>query len=170
MEAPTNCFESLRSEEVFVRGMLASDVRSLWRQLARTKEVQEVARGLGSDPDTIRQLCYFVEALLDQEYDRTYRHPEDIAICAALVVLEQSPLSVVRNLFARLCRMSAPSLAWVQRMAEHCSERYVPSDRMVLGNLAYPRSLPIGGIAQETPGLQWADPGLKRSRYGLSVA
>jgi hypothetical protein len=163
-------FEQLRSDEVFLQGMHASDVRRLWCALGRTKHVRSVSRSLASDPDRIRQLCCFVEGLLDVEYDKAFRHPEDVAICAALVILEQSPLSAVRNLFARLRGMVAPSLAWIQRMAEHCTQRYVPSDRTVLANLAYGRSLPVRGIVQESPGLEWATPEVERSRYGLSVA
>ena len=170
MEAPMKCFESLRSDEVFIRGMLASDTRSLWRQLARTKEVQDVARGLASDPDRIRQLCHFVDGLLNQPYDRSYRHPDDIAICAALVILEQSPLSVARNLFARLRDMTAPSLAWVQRMAEYCDQRFVPCGRTVLPSLVRGGPLPRPRTANEGPDIHWATPDLDRRRHSLALA
>ncbi len=116
-------FDTLLSDDVLVDGMLASDVRSLWRRLARSPVVQDVARGIASSPDHLRALCHFVESLLGQDYDRRYRHPSDIAICAALVLLEDSPLSEVRQLFARLRRIPVPSLAWVKQMAEYCDEK-----------------------------------------------
>ena len=85
--------------------------------------MQDVARRIASDPDHLRRLCCFVEDLLGQDYDRRYRHPSDIAICAGLVLLEDSPLSEVRQLFARMRRIPVPSLAWVKQMAEYCDEK-----------------------------------------------
>ena len=92
MITPKPDFLMLSSDDVFAEGMLPSDVESLWRRLAILPAVQKVARGLASDPDEIRALCDFVDNLLREPYDSRYRHPNDIAICAALVILEQSPL------------------------------------------------------------------------------
>ena len=170
MDKQNSIFQSLQSDELFVQGMHASDVRSLWRTFARTKEARDVARFLASDPDRIRELCQFVQDLLGKEHDPAYRHPDDIAICAALVILEQSPLSPVRNLFARLSRLTAPSLAWVRRMADHCLQRYVPCDRTVLAGPAMAPPLPVSGLGQDTPGLRWARPEIERERFGLHVA
>ena len=118
--------QALISDEVFLEGSLASDVRGLWRRLARTDEVREVSRKLASDPLLIQELCEFVQQLLDQPHGKEHRHPHDIAICAALVLLEQSPLGCVRGLFARLRKIKLPSLVWVRRMAEYCEQRFVP--------------------------------------------
>ena len=123
MNSNQHGFDALRSDDVFVEGMLASDVASLWRHLARTVAVREVARSLASEPTRIRALCQFAEDLLSENYDRGYRHPNDIVVCACLVILEQSPLGKVRHLFARLRRAREPSLVWVQRMAEYCYDR-----------------------------------------------
>lgn len=123
-------YEALISDGVFLEGSLASDVRALWRRLARCQAVRDVSRKLASDPVRIRALCEFVEDVLEQPYDRGYRHPHDLGICAALLVLEQSPLGSVRHLFARLQRTKLPSLVWVQRMAEYCADRFVSTERV----------------------------------------
>jgi hypothetical protein len=120
-------FSILCSDSLLLKASLASDVRSLWRGLARSAEVRRVSRELASDPDRIREFCAWVENLRGQPYDIRFRHPEDTAICAALVILEQSPLSAVRNLFARMRRTTESSFIWVRRMAEHCDERFADS-------------------------------------------
>ncbi len=129
MPMATDNFHLLLSDDVFVEAMPASDVRSLRRRLARSRAVRKVARGLGRDRERIQGLCEFVEHLLREDYDKRYRHPHDVAVCAALVVLEQSPLSRVRNLFWRLRGVKDLSQAWVQRMAEYCDSTCVPCDR-----------------------------------------
>ncbi len=131
MTAQVLGFDALKSDEVLLQGMLASDVRSLWRRLARTAEVGDVARGLASQPERISALARYLEDLLDEPHDRAYRHPNDIAICAGLIILEQSPLADPRHLFSRLRRCERPSLVWVRRMAEHCQDRYIDSTRTV---------------------------------------
>jgi hypothetical protein len=162
-------FEPLMSDEVFLAGASASDVRSLWRSLARTQEVREVARGLASDPTEIRRLCRFVERVLHEDYDRQFRHPDDIAIAAGLVVLEQSPLSDVRNLFARLRSSKEPSLAWVRMMAEYCDERFAEVKRS--GTLTLERrKMPMVFAFVETANVSWADRGLESRRLSLQLA
>lgn len=118
-------FEPLLSERVLAEGMLASNVRSLWRRLARCADVRDVGRQLASDPARIRALCGFVRGLLTADYDVRYRHPHDIAIAAALVLLEQSPLAEARALMHALKREPRPSLHWVRVMAEYCDSRFV---------------------------------------------
>lgn len=126
-------FEALVSDEVLVEGMLASDVRALWRRLARCESVRRVAREIASDVDRLKALCRFIDRLLEQDYDRRYRHPHDIAVCAALVLLEQSPLSDVRRLLSKLRRIELPSLRRVRRMAEYCDERYADAQVIAWG-------------------------------------
>ena len=123
-------YEALISDEVFLEGAIASDVGGLRRRLARCQAVRDVSRKLASDPVRIRALCEFVQELLEQPYDKGYRHPHDMGICAALVLLEQSPLGYVRRLFAQLGTTRLPSLVWVQRMAEYCAGRFVTTDRV----------------------------------------
>jgi hypothetical protein len=118
-------FDQLLSEEVTLEASLASDVRSLWGRLARTPAVCKVRLCLASAPDRIRKFCAWVERLVSTKYDPSYRHPEEAAICAALVILEQSPLAEARNLMARLKKAREPSLVWIQRMAEHCDAQFV---------------------------------------------
>lgn len=160
-------YQLLLSEEVFLAGVTASDVRSLWRGLARTHQVQDVARRLASDPTRIRELCRFADRLLQSEYDRRYRHPQDIAIMAALVILEQSPLSEPRNLFARLRALGQPSLCWIQKMAQYCDERFTDAART-----AFP-ALPNGKcpmpFVEQAEVLTWADPQLGRQRFSLQL-
>jgi len=127
MTEGNDVFLLLLSDEVYVEGVVASDVASLWRRLARCESVQKVARHLSSDPKRIHALCVFLEKLLGESFDQTYAHPREMAICAGLVVLGASPLSTVRHLFARLLRCHLPSLVWVRRMAEYCDERRVSS-------------------------------------------
>ena len=124
MKPDKSSFDLLGSDDVLAEGMLASDVGSLWRRLGRLPPVQEVARALGSDPEEIRALCDFADELLNEPYDSRYRHPNDIAICASLVILGQSPLARVRNLLARLRRVDEPSLIWIRRMAEYCDDHW----------------------------------------------
>ena len=124
MKTHNSDFVALSSDDVFAEGMLASDVGSMWRRLARFPAVEKVARGLASDPEEIRALCDFADKLLSEPYDSQYRHPNDIAICASLVILEQSPLAQVRHLLARLRRVEEPSLIWIRRMAEYCNDRW----------------------------------------------
>lgn len=124
----TQHFNILNSDAVLLQAAAASDVASLWRRLARTPEVRRVALRLASDPESIRQLCRWIQTLLQEQYDHRYRHPAEAAICAGLVLLEQSPLPEVRALFAQLCRERLNSLVWIQRMAEYCSDRFVDSN------------------------------------------
>ncbi len=121
-------FDVLLSDDVYAEGLLASDVASLWRRLARTEQVGRVARLLASDPDRIRELVVYVDKLAKEPHDSKFRHPNDIAMCAALVVLRTSPLSQAQNLVTRLSQELRPSLILVRRMAEYCHEQFVPSE------------------------------------------
>lgn len=121
-------FSVLDSDGVLLQAAAASDVGSLWRRLARTPEIRRVAFRLASDPEGIREMCRWIQNLLRKPYDHRYRHPFEAAICAGLVLLEQSPLPEVRVLFAQLRRERLNSLVWVRRMAEYCSDRFVDSN------------------------------------------
>lgn len=127
MTNQSSVYEELLSDEILSEGAVASDVGSLWRRLARTSGVRNAARDLSSDPVRIERLCSLVQDWRSESYDRAYLHPKDMAICAALVCLESSPLPVAKGLFARLRRAREPSLIWVRRMAEHCAERATES-------------------------------------------
>lgn len=116
-------FQPLLDDELYAEGLLASDAPSLWRRLSRNERVQTVAGDLVSDPHRIRSLVRFVKDILGEGHNTGYRHPNDIAICAGLVVLRDSPLPEVRNLFYTLRRESKPSLAWVRRLADYCDDR-----------------------------------------------
>jgi len=162
-------YEKLTSDEVFLAGVAASDVRTMWRSLARSRAVREVGQQLASDPSRIRALCRFVEYLLSQPHDDAFRHPSDIAACAGLVILEQSPLPEVRRLFARLRAGREPSLFWVREMADYCEQRV--AGRSVCAHCAYePGRRTTGFIGQESPGIAWADPELEPKRYSLQLA
>ncbi len=124
MTSTNSDFEVLRSDELFLEAAVASDERSLWRRLARAESVRQVAARLGSDPARIAALCQFGESILAQPHDLTRRHPDDIAACAVLVLVEQSPLPHARRLIGRASRDLRPSLAWAQRMARYCAERF----------------------------------------------
>ena len=142
MTADHQGFEQLLSDEVFLEGALASDVSSLWRRLSRQDDVRNVARTLASDRERIQALCGFANELIDMPYDKGFRHPHDVAICAALVVLQTSPLSDVRALFAKLRKDARPSLVWVRRMASFCDDTFVESLRFV-ESLCFSASLQI---------------------------
>jgi ribosomal protein S12 methylthiotransferase accessory factor YcaO len=120
-------FNSLLNDEVLVEGLLASDTRSLWRRLARTAAVQQVATLIAGDPRRIAALSSFVQQLLEEPCDAKFRHPHEMAICATLVILEQSPLPSARTVFARLKAQRKPSLALVRALAEYCDSRFVDS-------------------------------------------
>ena len=160
-------FESLKSEEVFVQGMLASDVVSLYRRFSRAEEIRNVARVLGSNPPCLLYLCDFVLSLIDEPHSAGYRHPNDIAICAALVVLHPSPLSPVRHLFDRLRRLKRAPLVWVQRMAEYCDDGFAGSERtsITLGSTADGVGLALSPNV-ESP-IEWNDDELQRNRHEL---
>ncbi len=113
-------FELLRSEDMFVEIGVASDVMSMRRRLERTPLVCRIVRAVRENETLVHDLMSFVNRLLSESYDRKYRHPDDIAICAALVILTVVPLSKVYELLVRLSRVGDPSLCWVRRMAEHC--------------------------------------------------
>ena len=168
MNAGSRSFESLLSDDVFVAAQLASDVRSMWRRLARTQEVRDVADGVGSDSVRIRALCEFVRALIEKPYDKRYRHPKEAALCAALVILEQSPATPARHLFARLKCAKQPSLILVRRMAEYCDERFTDSARVdqsfASSDLA-PLALPPADVD-----VRWSEPALAEARYRLAAA
>lgn len=119
--------QRLRCDEVFLAGVRASDVRSLWRALTRTHAVRLLARETASDPDRLRRLAALAEELLRRPHAGRCRHPEDLAVCAALVVLDRSPLGEVRALFARLAELESRPLIWVRRLAAYCAGRYVSS-------------------------------------------
>jgi hypothetical protein len=120
-------FSLLLSDDVFLEGMLASDTHSLWRRLARTAVVREMAALIAGEPTRITALCSFVQRLLGATCDARYRHPHEMAACAALVILEQSPLAAARSLLAQLRAERRPSLALVQATAEYCDSRFVDS-------------------------------------------
>jgi hypothetical protein len=151
----------LLSDDLYAEGLLASDVASLWRRLARTEQVGKVARLLASDPDRIRGLAAYADNLAKEHHDSKFRHPHDIAICAALVVLQSSPLSQVQNLVARLSKDARPSLTWVQRMADYCREKFVPSEFGGFPILASPRHSPISW----TGVVQWSNPEITARSY-----
>jgi len=132
MTPPDPSFEALMSDEVFLEGMAASDVGSLWSRLARTEAAMEVSRRLASDPSRLRALCAFAQDLLAENHDSAYRHPNDMAVCACLVLLAQSSLGAVRNLIERLRADKHPSLVWVQRMAEYCDRQRVETTSIVV--------------------------------------
>ena len=146
-------FDLLLSEEVYAEGVVASDVASLCRRLSRTEQVAKVRQFLASDPDRIRELGAFADWLARQPHDSKFRHPNDIAICAVLVVLRSSPLSQVQNLFTRLSKESRPSLIWVRRMAEYCRELFVPSQ---FGGFAVPALLQATLVYLTD--IVWSDP------------
>jgi hypothetical protein len=163
-------FEQLKSDEVFLVGMLASDVASLWRRLVRTPEVQNVARGLASDPENIAALCRFVRTLLAQPHASAFRHPNDVAISAALVILQASPLSVVRCLFAELKRLARPSLFWVRRIAEYCDERFAENERPMRMTLTTAGARFPLFDGDKVSDVRWSDGQLEAERLSLSLA
>jgi len=169
MNPSTFDFHPLLSDEVFVAGISSSDARSLWRSLARTEAVRSVSRQLASDPDKIRQLCAFVRELLEAPADVGYMHPHNMAICAGLVLLEQSPLSVARNLFARLRGLTQPSLFWVQHMADYCEQRFADLTHSQFAVLVGERP-PLLVSGRPPDNVVWADPKLERDRLPLHVA
>ncbi len=120
-------FQSLSSDSVYAEGVLASTVSALWYRLAHCSEVQQVADYVASDKHLIHQLCNHVESLLATPAEPGYRHANDIAACAALVVLASSPLPKVRQLFLKLAREERPSLFWVRQMALYLRERFTES-------------------------------------------
>ena len=163
-------FSSLESDEVLMEGMVASDVASLWRRLARTAAVQHVARSLASDEVRIRRLCDFIKSLLDEVHDQCHRHPNDVAICAGLVVLEQSPLDSVRSLIAYLRRANEPSLVWVRRMAEYCDGRWM-STITITEKLSLPVADDEDTVSVGSPGQYGAiAPGCVCLHYNIAAA
>jgi hypothetical protein len=113
--------------------MRASDVRSLWRFLARAPQVRAVARDVASAPPRIEGLVALVVELLARPCEEGMRHADDLAVCAALVVLDRSPLTAVRELFDRLAACEEPGLVWVRRLAEYCRAKFVSSDYHAVG-------------------------------------
>jgi hypothetical protein len=162
-------FLPLLSDEVFMAGISSSDARSLWRSLARTEAVRSVSRQLASDPDTIRRLCAFMRELLEAPADAGYMHPHDMAICGGLVLLEQSPLSVVRNLFARLRELRQPSLFWVQQMAAYCDQRFADVMRQRF-TLHLPQDASANRLNPRLDTVVWANAATARRRYSLQPA
>ena len=163
-------FEALRSDAVLAEGALASDVGSLWRRLSRTPAVQDVAQALFSDPGRIRSLCDYVDDLLAEPHNETYRHPNDIAVCAALVILDSSPLAQARSLFHRLGRLTLPSLVWVRRMADYCQEHYVPtscSGVMLAQNGVTPLA---DDSARPAADVTWSDAEMGARRHEMLVS
>lgn len=116
-------YSELLSDEVCIQGLTSSDVSTLWRRLSRLPVVQEVALSLASDRVAILALAEFAAELAQQRHIVAYRHPHDTAICAALVILEQSPLDTVRRLFVELSCNEKPSMIWIKRMAILCENR-----------------------------------------------
>lgn len=170
MIAPEPNFDLLESDEVFVEGMLASDVGALWRRLSRLDEVRTVARSLNSDPERIVALCDYVQELLAEPTEPRCRHPHDVAICAALVILQPSPLSAVRHLFNHLRQVEEPSLAWIRRLAQYCDQRAVESVWTVttLSTMDCRESGTV--FYQDESAVTWEDECLRQQRYTLPLA
>jgi hypothetical protein len=162
-------FDILLSDDLYAEGLLASDVASLWRRLARTEQVGTVARLLASDRDRIRDLAAYTDKLAKEPCDSKFRHPHDVAICAALVVLHPSPLSPVRHLFDRLRRLKRAPLVWVQRMAEYCDDGFAGSERtsITLGSTGDGVGLALSP-SDESP-IEWNDDELQRTRHELPL-
>ena len=127
MNAPST-YSKLLSDEVRIQGLSSSDVSTLWRRLARLPDIQEVALSLASSPVAIAALAEFAAELAQKKHSAVYRHPYDTAICAALVILEQSPLEAVRRLFVELSSNEKPSMIWIKRMAMHCESRITKTE------------------------------------------
>jgi len=161
-------FDILLSDDLYAEGLLASDVASLWRRLARTEQVGKVAGLLASDRDRIRDLAAYADKLAQVSCDSKFRHPHDIAICAALVVLRPSPLSPVRHLFDRLRRLNRASLVWVQRMAEYCDDGFAGSgwQSMTLGSAGDSVGLALNPNDEYL--IEWKDDELRRDRHELT--
>lgn len=163
---PDYPFNLLMSDDLYVEGLLASDVASLCRRLARTEQVEEVYRYLASDPDRIRGLAAFSDRLARESHDAKFRHPNDIAICAALLILQSSPLSDVQSLLARLAREQRPSLTWVRRTAEYCREQFVPSEHWSVSVGAW-RDDPY--VFSSGPG-RWSTPESTAGRFEFGLS
>lgn len=167
MSFATATFQCLLGDNVLLAAELASDVRSMWRRLARSQEIHTVAETLASDACRIEHLCEFVEALLRQPYDRSFRHPSESAICAALLILEQCSATRARYLVSRLRRAKEPSLVIVQRMAEYCDERFVDSvpfrQAIPCSEAVLPMSPP------DEPVIRWTDPKTEKERLSFSL-
>ena len=125
--------QRLLCDDLFLAGMRASDVRSLWRFLARAPQVRAVARDIASAPPRLEGLVALVEELLARPCAEGVRHADDMAICAALVLLDRSPLPAARDLFDRLADCAQPGLVWVRRLAEYCRAKFVSSDFHAVG-------------------------------------
>ncbi len=121
-------FESLRSHEMSIRALLASDVVSLCERLSEAPEVCDIANRINSNPSLVPILCSFVETMLNEEYDHQHRHPNEIAICAALIALASQRILSVRLLLQQLRQHSDPSLGWVPLVAQQCNQQFILVD------------------------------------------
>lgn len=124
MAEPDPDFAALLSDDLLLEVAVASDAASMARRLSRTAAVCQVARAIGSDAGRIAELCRFVEELLEEPHDPSYRHPKDYAICAALSILGAIPLVPVRVLVQRLSQDDRWSMACIRRFAQECDRLF----------------------------------------------
>jgi len=109
-------FDTLLSNNVMMEGCYASDPGSCSRRLERTDEVKAL---LPMTDEASRSLCLCLMRWFSQPYDRRYRHPKEMAICAGLVLLQDHlKLAEVKDLFEFINKIDEPALAWVAMVAE----------------------------------------------------
>src|SRR5689334_8236519 len=110
----------LESVEVFVAVSVSSSSADFYRRIAMQPETRELQTVLFTDPDQAAYLLRYVEDLVPQ-FTGPYRHPSEIALCAALLALGTVADSSVDAVLRRVTGSSELALKWPAAIAGRVS-------------------------------------------------
>lgn len=135
----------LKSDDVLAEALLASDVDSFSHRLSRMDPVCRLAKEVEAEPRKVWLLYALVQKLLNAPHDPRYRHPNDVAISAALMVLGTIPLAPIRSFVRNLSEHAPSSLSWARLVAERCEQLFgertlslkSPDARSLMGSLRF---------------------------------
>jgi len=113
-------FEELLSDKVFMEGSWASTTSSMYCRFANLPEIIALRVAIENDAEKANRLAKFVEDLSLADHDPNYSIPNDMAICAGLMVLDANKTELVTALMKKFQETNQLSLGMVQLMANYC--------------------------------------------------
>lgn len=107
-------FDPLCSIEVAMASGVASNTNCIVLFLRDTAEVKSTMDMVDGKPWMQRKLIDFINELADEPCDEKYRHHNDPAICAGLVILAKSRSKQATRLLKKMARQKSLSM-WAPR-------------------------------------------------------
>lgn len=114
-------FKTLESEDIEYTVDVCSTVSLMRRHLLEEREVATIIRRFDRSKTSL--LIEYIRQLLAMEYDKKFKHPNEPAICAAVVILSTQPIEHVCGILTELSKTTNKSISWVCRLSQHCLGR-----------------------------------------------